>query len=530
VSERAERGGILGAFTFFRQHERLVAISISTVLVMAGQGVIGPVLPLFAKEFGVGAAAVGLTLSMFALARLILNIPLGLLSDRYGRRFLLIGGPIVTAVGMIGSGLSPSIEVLLAWRFIAGAGSAMYMTGAMIYLTDISTPETRARFIGTNQGALLLGVSIGPGVGGLIAEFWGLRAPFYVVGVAALFAAVYAQLRLPETRHLALANERAEREQRSTQQRASVGGRPWLTMIRSRNFAAVSLVTMAIFFTRTASMQTLVPLLSVDRLDMSPGVLGAIFTAMSVVNMLLITPAAIGADRFGRKKVIVPSMLGTAVGLMLYAGADSYTMFIVASLALSSAMSIAGPAPAAYAADIAPVEARGLAMGLYRTTGDFGFVVGPPLLGALADATSFAVGLTVNAALAIGAGLFFLVFARETVARSAAATAPEPPAVPRGDATAAAEPPPAAATIEAPSIIGRALGRRRGRRDYMGGGLPGRDYMRFPGEGLDSGAETPGVETNLPHTTPRAPRVDRPGSGLRMRPLRRRPRLPARDS
>ena len=91
--------------------------------------------------------------SMFALARLILNIPLGLLSDRYGRRILLIGGPIVTAIGMIGSGLSMSIEVLLAWRFVAGAGSAMYMTGAMIYLTDISTPETRARFIGTNQGA-----------------------------------------------------------------------------------------------------------------------------------------------------------------------------------------------------------------------------------------------------------------------------------------------------------------------------------------------------------------------------------------
>ena len=199
------------AIAFFRQHERLVAISISTVLVMAGQGVIGPVLPLFAREFGVGAATIGLTLSMFALARLILNVPLGLLSDRYGRRFLLVGGPIVTGVGMVGSGLAPSIEALLAWRFVAGAGSAMYMTGAMIYLTDISSPETRARFIGTNQGALLLGVSIGPGVGGLIAEFMGLRAPFIVVGVAAVGAAVYAFLRLPETRGLAMANAEAER-------------------------------------------------------------------------------------------------------------------------------------------------------------------------------------------------------------------------------------------------------------------------------------------------------------------------------
>src|SRR5690606_32911699 len=145
-----------------------------------------PVLPLFADQFGVGTAMIGLTLSTFALARLILNVPLGVLADRYGRRMLLISGPPVTAVGMIGSGFSQAIVQLLAWRFVAGAGSAMYMTGAQIYLADISTPENRARFIGTNQGALLLGVSIGPGVGGLIAEFWGLRAPFYVVGLAAL--------------------------------------------------------------------------------------------------------------------------------------------------------------------------------------------------------------------------------------------------------------------------------------------------------------------------------------------------------
>lgn len=407
-------GPAADAFRFLRQHEQLVAISMSTVLVMAGQGVIGPVLPLFAREFGVGAAAVGLTLSVFALARLILNVPLGLLSDRYGRRILLVGGPVVTAVGMVGSGVAPSIEALLAWRFVAGAGSAMYMTGAMIYLTDISTAETRARFIGTNQGALLLGVSIGPGAGGLIAQGYGLRAPFYVVGVSALLAALYAYLRLPETRGLATPEDDLfEYEPAARRTDPDDDRPPWLRMVRSRDFIAVSLVTMAIFFTRTASRQTLVPLLSVERLDMSPGLLGGIFTLMSFVNMLLITPAAIGADRFGRKRVIIPSMIGTAVGLMLFAGTDTLTMFVIASVTLSAAMSIAGPAPAAYAADIAPVEARGLAMGLYRTSGDLGFVIGPPLLGALADATSFGVGLAANAVLVVAAGLFFLT-ARET--------------------------------------------------------------------------------------------------------------------
>ena len=205
------RGRLRAPFAPLLEHEQLLMISISTVLVMAGQGVISPVLPLFAEEFGVSIAAIGLTLSFFGLARLILNVPLGVLSDRYGRRLLLVAGPLITAVGMVGSGLAGGLTELLAWRFVAGAGSAMYMTGAQIYLADISSPATRARFIGTNQSALLLGVSVGPALGGLIAEIWDLRMPFFVVGAGALVATVYAYWRLPETRHLAQAEiERVE--------------------------------------------------------------------------------------------------------------------------------------------------------------------------------------------------------------------------------------------------------------------------------------------------------------------------------
>ncbi len=408
-------GPIARRLAFLRENEHLVAISLSTVLVMAGQGVIAPVLPLFAKEFGVGTAVIGLTLAVFGLARLILNVPLGLLSDRYGRRSLLVGGPIVTAAGMVASGLAPTIEWLLVWRFVAGAGSAMYMTGAMVYLTDISNEDNRARFIGTNQGALLIGTAVGPAIGGVVAEFWGLRAPFYVVGVAALFAAAYSWARLPETRGLI-----------ALPARAVDGAAPtrgaWLDMVRSRDFLALGFVTLVIFFTRTGSRQTLVPLLGGEVLGLSPGELGAVFTGMSVVNVILLTPAALAADRFGRKRVIVPSMLAHAVGLLLYAISDSVPMFLVASLALSVAASVAGPAPAAYAADLAPPESRGLAMGLYRTSGDIGFLIGAPMLGALTDATSFAWALTANAVLAALSAIAFLVFAHETVKKGATAT------------------------------------------------------------------------------------------------------------
>ncbi|MBT5850571.1 MAG: MFS transporter, partial [Acidimicrobiaceae bacterium] len=118
--------------SFFRQlreSQELIILCGATFLVMAGQGVVSPVLPLYAKDFGVSATMVGLTLTVFALARLIVNIPAGLIADRFGRRILLVGGPVITSIGMFGSGQADDIWELLVWRFIAGGGSAFFMSG-----------------------------------------------------------------------------------------------------------------------------------------------------------------------------------------------------------------------------------------------------------------------------------------------------------------------------------------------------------------------------------------------------------------
>jgi DHA1 family multidrug resistance protein-like MFS transporter len=393
-----------------REHERLLMISISTVLVMAGQGIVAPILPAFAKSFGVSTFVVGLTLTSFALARMVLNVPLGLLSDRRGRRVLLIGGPLVTAIGMFGSGLAPSIWPLLGWRFVAGAGSAMYMTGAQIYLVDVSTAQTRAMFLGTNQMAISLGVAVGPGIGGIVAEFFGLRAPFHVVGVAALVAAVYAYWRLPETRHLAAA-EAASQAPEEEVESGPPRQRAWVRMVRSRRFLAVSLVTMMIFFTRGASRQTLMPLIAIDELGFSEGALGGFLMAAALSMMVLLPIAAYVADRYGRTWAILPGGLIAGVALFGVAASNAILPFVISGLALSIGFGLAGPAPAAYAAEIAPVEYRGLAMGLYRTSGDVGLLIGAPLLGLVVDSGGFGLALSTNAVLLIAAVVFFAVVA-----------------------------------------------------------------------------------------------------------------------
>lgn len=399
------------------ENQTLLILCVTTMVVMMGFGIISPVLPLYAQSFGVGTAMIGLTITVFGAARLVMNLPAGFLSERYGRRLLLFGGPAVTALGSLAGGLAPDFGWLIASRFVAGAGSAIYMTGAMILLTDITTDENRGRIMSIYQGSLLAGVSIGPAVGGFVAEAFGLAAPFFLVAALAALAMLWSFGRMPETVHLSREQARTAAEQsRGEAPPRQTAGQSVLSLLARPDFLLVSMLTMSIFLTRTGGRLTLLPLVG-DGLGMSPGILGLVFAMMTVLQLIVLAPGGTMIDRLGRKAVIVPSALITGAALVLFALSGQVWMFIIAAVIHGFGTGILGPAPAAYAADIAPPGMRGVTMGLYRTFGDAGFVIGPVLLGGLADLTGFGVALTFDAILLVVFALLFGVFARETLRR-----------------------------------------------------------------------------------------------------------------
>ncbi|MCH8815949.1 MAG: MFS transporter [Chloroflexi bacterium] len=409
-------------------NEILLVLCSTTAVVMMGHGIISPILPLFAQTFGVGAALAGLAISIFGLARLITNLPAGLLSDRYGRRLLLVGGPVVVTVSSILSGLAPDFWTLIAFRFIAGVGSAMYMTGAMVMLADITSAANRGRVMSLYQGSILLGVSLGPAVGGGVAELLGVRAPFFVVGALAGVATVWSFIRMPaipdkvtllgDSRNDA---EEAESPHDDESEDAFSPSRGTLSIVRALlarpEFALVCVLNMSIFLTRTGGRLTIVPLVAEEKIGLSFGELGAIFTMMTVLNLMVLLPVGTMLDRFGRKSVVLPSALMMGVGLCLFAVSTQVSMFVAAAIVLGIGSGVLGPAPAAYAADVAPAQARGLAMGLFRTFGDIGFVLGPVGLGTLADLAGFTFALVFDAVIVVAFALMFVLFARETIVR-----------------------------------------------------------------------------------------------------------------
>ncbi|MFL2634796.1 MAG: MFS transporter [Dehalococcoidia bacterium] len=395
-------------------NNKLVMLCIATAFISTGQGVISPLLPIFAKNLNITVSSIGFAVSIFAFARLLFNFPIGIITDKIGRRPLLILGPLINAFGIILTGYSNNLMMLLFARFISGIGHGMYTLAALAYISDISDDSNRARFIGMNQAALLSGVAIGPAIGGILAELYGIRMPFYFIGIIVALASFYSAMRLPETLVKQKENNATNINTKKTPSTKNL----IIKLIKSMEFVSIGLVTIAIFLTRQGSRHTIIPLLAVTKLNISTGMIGIIFTVQAIMHLIVLIPASFLADQYGRRKVILPSLIAAGFCLLLYTFSDSLFSFILVSILISLSMALAGPAPAAYVVDISPKEITGIAMSLYRTAGDIGFVIGPPILGLIADKYSLETSLEINSVLLFIVAIIFFIFGNEQFKKS----------------------------------------------------------------------------------------------------------------
>ena len=389
-------------------------LCVATAFISTGQGVISPLLPIFAKKLDITVSSIGFAVSIFAFARLLFNFPIGIITDKIGRRPLLILGPLINAFGIILTGYSNNLTMLLFARFISGIGHGMYTLAALAYISDISNDSNRARYIGMNQAALLTGVAFGPAIGGILAELYGIRMPFYFIGIVVALTSFYSAMRLPET----LVRQKERKTSNINSKNLPSTKNLIIKLIKSMKFVSIGLVTIAIFLTRQGSRHTIIPLLAVTKLNISTGIIGIIFTIQAIMHLIILIPASFLADKYGRRKVILPSLIATGFCLLLYTFSGSLFSFILVSILISLSMALAGPAPAAYVVDISPKEITGITMSLYRTAGDIGFVIGPPILGLIADKYSLETSLEINSFVIFIVAIIFFVFGNEVFKKS----------------------------------------------------------------------------------------------------------------
>ncbi len=373
--------------------------------------IITPVMPQFIELIGGSVFALGLTFSIYGVGRFITNIPAGVLSERVGRKWIItIGGLGVALFATLG-GLSQDVPTFLVFRFFSGVFSSMTIVMANVVAADLSTVENRGRVLGLMHGLQLVVGTGSPALGGFVGEVFGTRAPFYVSGIAVLLFALWGVVRMPETRPAPRSEGSGERPRRGGSTRGA------LFLLRDASFFIVCVSGFSAFFLRGGMATTLIPEFAHDVLEMGPGAIGLLFTFSSLMHGLLIYPAGVMADKYGRKIVIVPVGFLVSLTIVALPFSDTLAPFIVVFILLHVAQGWGGQAPVAYVADLAPDGMRGMAIGLYRTFGDAAAMIGPVISTSLVALHSYHAAFGLNAVLWTATIIAFAYIAVETAGK-----------------------------------------------------------------------------------------------------------------
>ncbi len=373
-----------------------------------GFGAIVPTISLYAKSFGVSTFLIGMAVAIYGFARLFGAPCAGILSDKLGRRPSLALGGLVTALGNIICAVADGYPEFMVGRFVAGAGAGLVLTTGQIILADITTPARRGRVISIYQGTFIFAVGIGPLPGGLIADHFGLAAPFAAYGIAGVVCAICAWFAIGETRDFASNRDG----------KPAVQPEPFFQQLKllaaKRGYVLICIVSLMNAVVRTGGLFSLIPLIGAVKLELSLSEIGFGLALGSGLGLLAAYPAGALADRFGRKPVIVPVTIVTGLSMCLFAFAGGYELFLAGCVVWGIASAVGGAAPAAYAADSAPPGMNAATMSTFRMVGDVGYVVGPLSLGLIADFAGTDIALLVAAACIMLAGVLFAFAAPET--------------------------------------------------------------------------------------------------------------------
>jgi MFS family permease len=397
--------------SLYGRYRVLIWMCVHIAVNQLGYGSVVPVAPLYAASFGVPTSAIGLTIAVYGLARFIFAVPSGSLADKAGRRQALALGGLITVLGNLLCAVAPNYPLFLGARFVAGAGAALVITAAQIVMADISTPAQRGRFMGIYSGVFAFAVGAGPYPGGVLAEHFGLNAPFIAYAVLAGVVAAVAWLRVPETRGSGLSHV------------VSVAALPsfgqQMRLISSNiGFMLISLIGFAAAIARTGAVFNVIPLMVTDVLDLAPDQIGLGLSLISLGGLLLAYPSGVLVDRFGRKVVIVPATLTAGLALGFFAVVPNYALYLLACGIWGFSLGITSDAPGAYAADTAPPGMNASVMSVYRMLSDAGYVLGPLVLGIVAGTAGAPLALAIAGSLLAVSAVLFGRFAPETYRRS----------------------------------------------------------------------------------------------------------------
>lgn len=347
-----------------------------------GLGIVSPLLPEIMQEFSLAAWQAGMMVTVFALARLFTDLPLGLLLERIDRTRVLALGTLLITLGSAGCGLAQDYSLLLAARLVMGTGTATCLLTLLFTISRAADAGSRGKAIGIYQASLLAGITFSPAIGGLAATLYGWRAAFFFCSVTGslamlmvLLASRAGSLRLP----VAIAAPTEPRETR----RAEEGTTriPW-------NLVAINFTTFVFFASTSGFRNSMVPVYGGTELAIGAGILGLMLGGSALIRFAVTLGSGLASDRFGRKVILIPGTVLLATGTIGFVLARDPLGFGLC-LAVLSLGGFGNSLPTTMIVDAVRPDRVGLAISINRFVGDLGMLVAPVGLGWVLDVAGF---------------------------------------------------------------------------------------------------------------------------------------------
>ncbi|MGW8264901.1 MAG: MFS transporter [Longimicrobiales bacterium] len=355
---------------------RLGILFLTVFLDLVGFGIVLPLLPFYADRFGASGTDVGLLITVYSVAQLFLAPLWGRLSDRVGRRPILILGLLGSAVSYVVFAFAGSLSVLFLSRILAGIGGATVPV-AQAYIADITPPEKRAGNLGLIGAAFGLGFIFGPALGGILAPI-APEAPGLAAAALCLGNGILALVFLPESL------SEAEREARAMVRK------PFSTKdfaVAIRNPITSRILLLAFLFTVAfAAMQPTFPLFGAIRFSLDERHVGYLFAFLGTISATVqgglvrkLVPV------LGETRLIQLSGLPFIAGLLAIAFAQSIGWLLLGLALLALGFGGTLPSIASLLSRVAPPELQGSVLGIGQSVGSLARIVGPTLAGIVYD-------------------------------------------------------------------------------------------------------------------------------------------------
>lgn len=356
------------------QRKKMIVLMVNMFIAVGSFGIIIPILPAYLESIGEGGMAAGLMIAIFAGAQLVMSPVAGKWADQYGRRIMIILGLAGLTLSMFVFYGFDSVWMLYLSRVIGGVGAALLIPALFAYVADITTMEQRAKGNSYISAAMSLGIVIGPGIGGFLADF-GLKMPLLVSALISLLATIFSILVLKESK------------EKDVHQAMPADTDPMLRkLVQSvRKPYFIPLVITLVMSFGLMAYESVLGLFIDNQYGATPQEIALMITATGIVSVIV---QLFVVDRivrlFGEGKVLNIFITVAALGFLLSLFASSYTFFFIITLIIFLATSILRPVINTLISKLAGNE-QGFAMGMNNAYMSIGNVLGPTLAGILYD-------------------------------------------------------------------------------------------------------------------------------------------------